>query len=159
MRAVAQRVRGCEVKIAGASVGAIDDGLLIYLGVCLSDDATHAEYLANKAANLRIFQDESGKMNLSALELKKEVLVVSQFTLCADVRKGRRPSYANAADPDEALNLYRYFIECLKKLGFSPEEGIFGGMMDVTYTNSGPVTILLDSNKGSRKNKITFSWA
>ena len=147
MRAVVQRVRACEVKIEGLSAGAIDDGLLIYLGVCLGDDASHAQYLAEKAVNLRIFRDESGKMNLSALELNKEIIVVSQFTLCADVRKGRRPSYANAADPDKALDLYRYFIECLKKLNFSPEEGVFGGMMDVTYTNSGPVTILLDSNK------------
>jgi D-aminoacyl-tRNA deacylase len=147
VRAVVQRVRACVVKVDGTSVGAIDDGLLIYLGVCLGDDATHAQYLANKVANLRIYRDESGKMNLSALELKKEILVVSQFTLCADVRKGRRPSYANATDGDEALGLYRQFIECLKEFDFSPEEGVFGGTMDVTYTNSGPVTILLDSNK------------
>ncbi len=147
MRAVVQRVRNCEVKISGTISGAIDDGLLIYLGVCLGDSHPDAEYLADKAVNLRIFLDGSGKMNQSALDLEKEIIVVSQFTLCADARKGRRPSYSGAADPDKAHILYRYFIECLQKLGFSPEEGVFGGMMDVTYTNAGPVTILLDSTK------------
>ena len=147
MRAVVQRVRGCEVKVSGASTGAIDDGLLIYLGVCLEDGPADAEYLAEKAAYLRIFLDDSGKMNNSALDLDKEILVVSQFTLCADVRKGRRPSYSNAETPEQANKLYRYFIDCLKKLGFSPKEGVFGGMMEVSYTNSGPVTILLDSNR------------
>ena len=147
MRAVVQRVRDCEVKTAGVISGAISDGLLIYLGVCLEDDPGDAEYLAVKAANLRIFLDESGKMNDSALDLSKEILVVSQFTLCADARKGRRPSYTGAAEPEKALILYRYFIECLQRLGFSPQQGVFGGMMNVTYTNSGPVTILLDSKK------------
>ena len=147
MRAVVQRVRNCEVKIDGNSAGVIDDGLLVYLGVCLGDDASDAKYLAEKAANLRIFLDDSGKMNHSALDLKKEIMVVSQFTLCADARKGRRPSYSNAAGPDKALPLYRHFIKFLVSLGFSPKEGVFGGMMDVIYTNAGPVTILLDSNK------------
>ena len=147
MRAVVQRVCACEVKVAGSSTGAIADGLLIYLGVCLGDDQSDAEYLADKSANLRIFLDDTGKMNSSALDLNKEVMVVSQFTLCADARKGRRPSYSDAEDPNEAVVLYRYFIECLKKLAFSPKEGVFGGMMEVTYTNSGPVTILLDSKK------------
>ncbi len=147
MRAVVQRVRACEVKIAGTSTGAIDDGLLIYLGVCLGDKPSDAEYLADKVANLRIFLDDTGKMNNSALELEKEIMVVSQFTLCADARKGRRPSYSDAEEPAKAMVLYRYFVEALKKLDFSPEEGVFGGMMEVTYTNFGPVTILLDSRK------------
>lgn len=147
MRAVVQRVRGCSVEVSGEIAGAIDDGLLIYLGVCIGDVHSDADYLAEKAANLRIFLDDSEKMNKSAVDLKKEVLVVSQFTLCADARKGRRPSYSAAEAPEKAIELYRYFIKCLGNLGFAPEEGLFGGMMDVRYTNTGPVTILLDSKK------------
>jgi D-tyrosyl-tRNA(Tyr) deacylase len=127
--------------------GEINDGLLVYLGVCIGDDNSDAQYLAEKTANLRIFADGSGKMNLSAIDLGKDILVVSQFTLCADVRKGRRPSYVHAAEPELAVRLYEHFISCLLDIGISVETGVFGGMMDVTYTNRGPVTILLDSDK------------
>jgi D-tyrosyl-tRNA(Tyr) deacylase len=147
MRAVVQRVRDCRVTTGNKISGQIADGLLIYLGVCRDDDKSDAEYLAVKMANLRIFIDDTGKMNLSAIDLKKELLVVSQFTLCADVRKGRRPSYAHAAEPGQAEDLYRYFIECLQNLSFTPKEGVFGGKMEVSYTNDGPITILLDSKK------------
>lgn len=147
MRAVVQRVKNCRVSISDEVSGEIADGLLIYLGVCNGDDDSDAQYLAEKVANLRIFPDESGKMNVSLLDLGKEIIVVSQFTLCADVRKGRRPSYAHAADPEQAIPLYKHFIATLKETGLAVETGVFGGMMDVTYTNWGPVTILLDSQK------------
>ena len=147
MRAVIQRVRECRITNEGAVSGEIDDGLLVYLGVCNGDDETDSEYLSDKTANLRIFLDTAGKMNHSAVDLGKEVIVVSQFTLCADARKGRRPSYANAADPSLAEQLYLHFISALRNTGLKVEEGVFGGMMDVTYTNFGPVTILIDSKK------------
>ena len=147
MRAVVQRVRGCRVTVGGLVSGAIDDGLLVYLGVCSGDDESDCRYLSDKTANLRIFGDEAGKMNLSAIELEKEIVVISQFTLCGDARKGRRPSYAHAADPAKAEELYRHFIASLKTYKLKVAEGVFGGMMEVTYTNLGPVTILLDSKK------------
>ena len=147
MRAVVQRVLDCRVEVAGRVTGEISGGLLIYLGIEKNDDDTDVLYLSEKIVNLRIFQDESGKMNLSAVDLQKELLVVSQFTLFADARKGRRPSYSQAADPEKAIPLYRSFLSKLTDLGFLPKEGEFGGMMNVTYTNHGPVTILLDSKK------------
>lgn len=147
MRAVVQRVRDCRVLTGGVLSGEIDDGLLVYLGVCTGDDKTDSRYLAEKTANLRVFLDESGKMNLSVVDMGRQILVVSQFTLCADARKGRRPSYALAADPEDAIELYEHFIATLTNMGLTVAQGVFGGMMDVTYTNFGPVTILLDSKK------------
>lgn len=147
MRAVIQRVRDCRVVTGGVLSGEIDNGLLVYLGVSTGDDESDSRYLAEKTANLRVFLDESGKMNLSAVELSKKILVVSQFTLCADARKGRRPSYVHAADPEVAVPLYEHFIATLRDMDLTVAEGVFGGMMDVTYTNFGPVTILLDSKK------------
>ncbi|MBT3275127.1 MAG: D-tyrosyl-tRNA(Tyr) deacylase [Spirochaetales bacterium] len=147
MRGVVQRVTNCVVKVDNIITGSINDGLLIYLGVSINDAAKDAVYLAEKAVNLRIFKDTTGKMNHSVLDLDKEILVVSQFTLYADTRKGRRPSYSAAAPPEKAEELYRFFISELNIQGFSPAEGKFGAMMDVSYTNSGPVTILLDSEK------------
>ena len=147
MRAVVQRVAECSVSVEARLIDSIADGLLVYLGVSDEDDADDARYLAEKVANLRIFLDVEGKMNLSAADLEKEVLVVSQFTLYADARKGRRPSYSHAAEPELASRLYVQFIDELKLLGFSPKAGEFGAMMDVRYVNKGPVTILLDSQK------------
>ncbi len=147
MRAVVQRVCDCSVTVGGAVSGKIGDGLLVYLGVCSGDDESDVEYLSDKTVNLRIFPDKDGKMNHSAVDLSKEVLVVSQFTLCADVRKGRRPSYAHAAEPVSAEALYRRYIESIKAYNLVVEEGVFGGMMEVSYTNLGPVTILLDSKR------------
>ncbi len=147
MRAVVQRVKNCRVSIAEEVSGEIDNGLLVYFGVCDGDDEPDAHYLAEKTAHLRIFPDEAGKMNLSSVDLGKKILVVSQFTLCADLRKGRRPSYAHAAEPELAETLYECFISSLRGMGLTVETGVFGGMMDVTYTNVGPVTILLDSRK------------
>ena len=135
------------MSIDGVKSGEIDSGLLIYLGVCAGDDESDMHYLAEKAANLRIFPDDSGRMNCSAIELQEKMLVVSQFTLCADVRKGRRPSYVHAAEPDDAVRLYESFIAHLRNMNLVVEHGVFGAMMNVSYTNYGPVTILLDSKK------------
>ncbi|MAG14182.1 MAG: D-tyrosyl-tRNA(Tyr) deacylase [Spirochaetales bacterium] len=147
MRAVVQRVRACAVHVGGVRVGSVNDGLLVYLGVSVDDHSADATYLATKVLNLRIFADDDRKMNLSALDLKKEILVVSQFTLFGDARKGRRPSYTNAAKPEIAKALCDEFVQSLRSNGAQTEEGSFGSIMDVSYTNHGPVTILLDSKK------------
>ena len=147
MRAVVQRVRDCSVTVDRSITGAIGEGLLVYLGVEQEDSETDTSYMCDKIVNLRIFSDSDGKMNLSALDERAEILVVSQFTLCADVRKGRRPSYAKAAEPDLARALYERFISEVGRTGLTVAQGQFGAMMDVTYTNRGPVTILLDSKK------------
>jgi D-tyrosyl-tRNA(Tyr) deacylase len=150
MKAVVQRVFGASVSVEGTIRGSIDRGLLVYLGVARGDGKEDAEYLAEKIANLRIFEDREGKMNRSLKDLLGEgiqagVLAVSQFTLLADARKGRRPYYGNAADPAEAEPLYQYFIERIRSRGLVCESGVFQTRMEVSYTNDGPVTILLDS--------------
>jgi D-tyrosyl-tRNA(Tyr) deacylase len=128
-------------------VGSIRRGLLVYLGVASDDDEADADYLADKIAGLRIFEDEAGKMNRSVLDQQLEALVVSQFTLCADTRKGRRPSYNNAAQPEQAVRLYERFMDTLRANGLRIAQGEFQARMDVAYVNEGPVTILLDSKK------------
>ena len=147
MRAVVQRVRDCAVRVGANKIGEISDGLLVYLGVSIDDTSGDAAYLADKVLNLRIFADDQGKMNFSAKDLKREILVVSQFTLYGDARKGRRPSYINAARPEAANKLCDEFVQLLKTAGFRTAEGQFGSIMDVSYTNQGPITILLDSKK------------
>ena len=147
MRAVVQRVKNCAVHVQEELVGAISDGLLVYIGVFVEDTERDVLYIAEKIANLRIFADEQGKMNLSAKDLKKEILVVSQFTLYGDARKGRRPSYTHAAAPDKARELCNLLVAELRNAGFHVEEGRFGSIMDVGYINHGPITILLDSQK------------
>jgi D-aminoacyl-tRNA deacylase len=147
MRAVIQRVRNCSVTVAGQTVGKIEKGLLIYLGVAIGDNEGDANFLADKAINLRIFHDDEGKMNLSVKDTSAEILVVSQFTLCADLRRGRRPSFAPAAPPTQAEELYRAFLAILADRGIVPAHGEFGAHMDVAYTNEGPVTFILDSSK------------
>ena len=146
MRAVVQRVSQAEVDVAGKGVGRIGKGLLILLGVSDIDKETDADYLLEKILNLRIFPDNEGKMNLSVKDLTAELLIVSQFTLYGDCRKGRRPSYSHAAPPEIAETLYNYFV-AQAKLHLKTETGIFQAMMDVKLTNEGPVTILLDSTK------------
>ena len=148
MRAVVQRVKEARVDVDGKSVGNISQGLLIFIGVGEGDDEKGADYLAGKIAHLRIFPDEGDLMNLSLLDIGGEALVVSQFTLWGDCRKGRRPSFARAARPEVARHLYGYFIESLKGLGLTVATGKFQEMMDVSLVNDGPVTILLDSEKG-----------
>jgi len=145
MRAVVQRVSNAAVTVDGKTVGEIRLGLLVLLGVAKGDDAGHASYLANKVAELRIFEDAAGKMNLSVKDVKGSVLVVSQFTLMADCRKGRRPSFDDAAEPEVAERLYEAFVADLRGLGLETQTGTFRAIMDVSSTNIGPVTILLDS--------------
>jgi len=147
LRAVVQRVSQAQVRVEGELTGEIGKGLLVYLGVALGDTEKDAEYLAEKIPNLRIFNDGEGKMNRSLLDEGREILVVSQFTLYADARKGRRPSYSQAAYPEEARRLYEFFLAKLTGLGLSPESGRFQAMMEVLSVNDGPVTILLDSMK------------
>ena len=147
MRAVVQRVKSASVTVNGELVSEIGAGVLIFLGVAHDDTATELEYIANKVANLRIFEDEDGKMNRSLLETGGAALVVSQFTLYGDCRKGRRPSFINAARPEVANTLYEQFITLLKQQGIPTQGGTFQAMMDVQLINDGPVTILLDSNK------------
>jgi len=150
MRAVVQRVKMAKVMIGSEVVGEIGKGLLIFLGVGVEDNSDDADYLASKIASLRIFSDDNGKMNLSLLETGGDALVVSQFTLWGDCRKGRRPSFTRAADPAVANDLYQRFIDLLKGKGIQVAEGRFQEMMDVHLVNDGPVTMLLDSVKKFR---------
>ena len=147
MRAVIQRVTSASVKVDGELVSEIGTGLLIFLGVAHQDTETELQYIANKVANLRIFEDADGKMNLSLIDIGGSALVVSQFTLYGDCRKGRRPSFIDAARPDVANDLYEQFISVLKEMNIPTQGGTFQAMMDVQLINDGPVTILLDSNK------------
>ncbi len=147
MRAVVQRVKSASVTVEGKLVSEIGAGVLVFIGVAQDDTATELEYIANKVANLRIFEDEDGKMNLSLLDTGGAALVVSQFTLYGDCRKGRRPSFITAARPEVANTLYEQFITTLKQQHIPTQGGTFQAMMDVQLVNDGPVTILLDSNK------------
>ncbi len=145
MRVVVQRVSSAAVDIAGERVAEIGPGLLILVGATHGDSDAEAKLLATKAANLRIFADEAGKMNLSALDLGREVIVVSQFTLYGDIRKGRRPSFIDAAAPDVASPLVDRFADELRALGLSVGTGRFGAEMAVSLVNDGPVTIVIDT--------------
>jgi len=147
MRAVVQRVREGSVEVKGIEVGKIEKGLVVLLGVGQNDSKKNAEYLAEKITNLRIFEDEEEKMNLSAKDINAQVLVISQFTLYGDCKKGRRPSFISAAFPEKAKVLYEYFVECMKNNQLTVETGKFQAMMLVKIFNDGPVTILLDSEK------------
>ena len=147
MRVLLQRVTAGSVTVAGETTGAIKTGFVALVGVTHSDTEAQAEKLAQKTANLRVFADAQGKMNLSLLDVDGGALVVSQFTLYADARKGRRPSYIQAAPPELAEPLVRRFAECLSQAGVSRvEHGVFGAMMQLRIHNDGPVTILLDSD-------------
>ena len=147
MRAVVQRVKESKVEVKGETVGAIGPGLLILLGVGEEDSEKDCAYLAEKIAHLRIFSDEEGLMNLSLMDTGGAALVVSQFTLWGDCRKGRRPSFAQAAGPERATVFYDHFISLLKKKGLRVATGRFQEMMDVFLVNDGPVTLMLDSKK------------
>ena len=147
MRAVIQRVSGASVEVDRRAVGEIGEGVVVLLGVARDDTEVEADYLADKIINLRIFNDEQGKMNLSLADTGGGMLVVSQFTLYGDARRGRRPSYIDAAGPEKANALYEYFVEQVRSRGVRVETGVFQAMMKVRLTNDGPVTILLDSQK------------
>ncbi|WP_372679526.1 D-aminoacyl-tRNA deacylase [Desulfosarcina sp.] len=140
-----QRVTSSSVTIDGSAVDAIGTGLNVLLGVADGDGETDAEYLAGKVVNLRIFEDRHGKMNRSLLDMGGQILVVSQFTLLGDCRKGRRPSFIDAAEPVLARRLYLHFVERVKKLGVDTHTGRFGAMMQVDIVNDGPVTLLVHS--------------
>ena len=148
MRAVVQRVKESKVEVDGKRVGAIGPGLLIFLGVGDDDSEKDCDYLANKIVHLRIFPDREDLMNLSLIDTGGSALVVSQFTLLGDCRKGRRPSFVRAARPEKAEELYERFIGLLKEKGVDVATGQFQAMMDVSLINDGPVTLILDSSKG-----------
>ena len=155
MKAVIQRVKNAAVMVDGKITGSIDRGLLVYLGIAGTDSEEDVLWMAEKTLNLRIFNDNDGKMNLSLPGLleqngessgvKTGILAVSQFTLLGDARKGRRPSYGKAAAPSLAKSLYESYIKTIREKGFLCEEGVFQALMEVTYTNDGPVTIIIDS--------------
>ncbi|MFB5283857.1 D-aminoacyl-tRNA deacylase [Peribacillus sp. Hz7] len=145
MRVVLQRSKAAKVVVAGETIGEIESGLVLLVGVTHGDTAEDAAYLAEKIVNLRIFEDENGKMNHSVLDVGGSILSVSQFTLYGDCRKGRRPNFMDAARPEEAEVLYERFNEEIRKRGVHTETGQFGAMMDVQLTNDGPVTLILES--------------
>ena len=147
MRAVIQRVTKGSVTVENELIGAIDSGLVVLIGVGTDDTPQDAQYLAEKIVNLRIFEDEQGKFNYSLLDVKGQLLAVSQFTLFGDCRRGRRPSFSTAASPDEAQLLYEKFVEEVKKFGVAVATGRFQAHMLVNIANDGPVTLLLDSKK------------
>jgi D-aminoacyl-tRNA deacylase len=149
VRALLQRVREASVTVDGRKVGTIGPGLLVLLGVGRGDGEAEAVGLADRIAGLRIFEDPGGKMNLSLLDTHRAALVVSQFTLYADTRKGRRPSFIDAAPPDEARQLYSRACDALRALGVRVEEGVFAAEMQVSLINDGPVTILLEQAPSS----------
>jgi D-tyrosyl-tRNA(Tyr) deacylase len=147
LRAVVQRVSRASVRVGGVSVGAIERGFLVLVGVTHADGRAEAEWLARKIAGLRIYEDDAGKMNLGLTEAGGAVLVVSQFTLYGDVRRGRRPSFIAAARPEQAEPLVDYFAERLREEGLHVESGVFGAMMEVELVNDGPVTLWVETGE------------
>lgn len=147
MRAVVQRVLNASVKVESKIVGEIGKGLLVFISVDENDTEKDIEYMVDKITELRIFNDDQGKFNLSLSDVKGEILIVSQFTLHGDCRRGRRPSFSSAARPEKAIPYYERFIELTKQKGFKVATGIFGAHMLVSLVNDGPVTILIDSQK------------
>ena len=149
MKAVVQRVKNAAVTVAGNPVSDIKAGLLVLLGVARGDSESQADFLADKIVNLRIFEDDNRKMNRSLADVQGELLVVSQFTLMGDCARGRRPSFASAARPETARELYAHFIRRAKQTGLTVREGQFQAMMDVSLVNQGPVTLILDTDQRS----------
>lgn len=145
MRAVVQRVQRASVSVDGQVVGRIGQGMLVLLAAGEGDGPERVRWMASKLVGLRIFADEAGNMNLSLTQVAGEMLVVSQFTLYGDCRKGKRPSYSAAAPPEQAGALYRSFIDEVRSQGFPVQEGVFGAMMDVELVNDGPVTLIVDA--------------
>ncbi|MBH9967137.1 D-aminoacyl-tRNA deacylase [Rossellomorea oryzaecorticis] len=145
MKVVLQRSKEASVTVGGEVAGQIEKGFVLLVGITHGDTEEDARYLADKIVNLRVFEDESGKMNHSLLDVEGEILSISQFTLYGDCRKGRRPNFMEAAKPDHALPLYEYFNKVLKENDVKVETGVFGEMMDVKLTNDGPVTLILES--------------
>ena len=149
MRIVLQRVQMARVDVGEKTVAQVGAGLLLLVGVTHDDTEADAQYLAEKSVNLRIFEDDAGKMNVSGLDAGAEILAISQFTLYADTRRGRRPSFIEAAPPEQSLPLFNRFVEMLKDSGLKVMAGEFGSAMSVDFINDGPVTIILDSRDKS----------
>ncbi|HAE63169.1 MAG TPA: D-tyrosyl-tRNA(Tyr) deacylase [Eubacteriaceae bacterium] len=147
MRAVVQRVKRCSVEVDGKIVGSIGKGLLVLLGIKNDDSKRDIEYIKDKILNLRIFEDDRSKMNLSLKDVSSQIMIVSQFTLYGDCRKGRRPSFIKAASPETAQGIYMDFVEEIKSTGIYVQQGVFQAHMDISIVNEGPVTIILDSEK------------
>lgn len=145
MRAVIQRVKKASVHISDVQVSNIDDGFLVFLGICETDDTIDADYLLKKISNLRVFSDDEGKMNLSIKDIKGAILLVSQFTLYANTKRGNRPSFTEAMHPDKAIPIYQYIIDGFRSLSIPIQTGEFGADMEVSLLNDGPVTIIIDS--------------
>ena len=150
MKAVIQRVSQAEVLVEASVIGAIDKGILIFIGVGKDDTAEDADYLVQKIIQLRMFEDDGGKMDLSAIDVGGELLIISQFTLYGNCRKGRRPSFEKAADPQKGEKLYDYFVSELRKQNLKVETGKFQAMMDVELVNNGPVTFILESKSSDK---------
>lgn len=144
MRCVLQRVSSAEVRVNKQVVGSIGRGVLLYVAISNEDNDSHLQWMADKCSNLRVFDDESGKMNHSVLDIEGEVLIVSQFTLYGDCKKGRRPSYSGSAPAEKARNLYNSFVEEMKKRQAKVATGEFQAMMEVDYVNDGPITLVID---------------
>lgn len=153
MRLVIQRVKHASVTIDGAVTAEIEEGLAVLIGITQSDTAAQADYLARKCTELRVFEDDQGKMNRSLIDIGAEMLIVSQFTLYADCRKGCRPSFTSAAPPIQAIPLYERFIESIKSRGIPVQTGSFGADMKLVLLNDGPVTIIMDTEQMCRKGK------
>lgn len=151
MKLVIQRVSEARVNVDGTTVGSIRTGLVVLLGISKSDTENDADYLSEKLLGLRIFPDDKGKMNRSVSEVNGSILIVSQFTLYGDCRKGRRPSFDAAAPPEQALTLYNYFVDMIRRSQVPVETGTFQAMMEVFLVNQGPVTILIESEVRNRK--------
>ena len=147
MKVIVQRVSNANCKVDGNITGQIENGYMLLVGFGLSDNKTIVEKMAEKVSKLRIFEDEQGKINKSIFDVNGKILSISQFTLYADCAKGNRPSFTNALGGDKAIELYKYFNECLRKLNLEVEEGIFGADMKISLLNDGPVTIILDSEE------------
>lgn len=145
MKIVLQRVSEARVIVDNAIVGKIEKGLMLLIGVDEADEKSDADWLVKKIADVRVFSDDAGKMNLSVKDIEGEILCISQFTLISDYKKGNRPSYSKAAKPDKAISLFEYFKDEMKKSGLKTESGIFGADMKVSLTNDGPVTLVFDS--------------
>ncbi|WP_010678252.1 D-aminoacyl-tRNA deacylase [Bacillus timonensis] len=145
MRVVVQRAKNASVTVQNEKVGSIDNGLMLLVGITHSDTIEDIKYVADKIVNLRIFEDDNGKMNLSLLDIKGDILSVSQFTLYGDCRKGRRPNFMDAAKPEFAEKMYDFFNAEIREKGVHVETGSFGAMMDVQFTNDGPVTLIIES--------------
>jgi D-tyrosyl-tRNA(Tyr) deacylase len=151
MKLVIQRVSEARVNVNGTAVGAIRTGLVVLVGISKSDTAKDADYLADKVLGLRIFPDDEGKMNRNVAEVNGGILIISQFTLYGDCRRGRRPSFDAAAQPDQALTLYNYFVDAVRKSAVPVETGTFQAMMEVSLVNQGPVTIVIESEERDKK--------